>query len=159
MLTKMAGPAHFCTLNHKHSLDLAKPLPKWLITVSTVRVLEATLLRQDLLRTPKGGFHMPLWLLARMERDIFLWRNKFSLSDADYFEFWIDPVRLAIKRLKSLTKSKTLSPEYIDSTRLERHYLKSVVKGILPKLDSLQTLLVQLSVEENPQRINAWLKI
>jgi hypothetical protein len=46
---------------------------------------------------------MPLWFVAETERNTFLWRQGFSLSDVERFEFWVDLPVLIEKRRKQLS--------------------------------------------------------
>jgi len=55
------------------------------------------------------NFH-PIWFLAETERNVFLWRNGFSLANHDEFEFWLKPRELIEKRLTQLERSTLDNP-------------------------------------------------
>lgn len=55
------------------------------------------------------NFH-PVWFLAETERNVFLWRNGFSLANHDEFEFWINPRKLIEKRLSHIERTSQENP-------------------------------------------------
>ncbi len=158
MHTKMAGPAHFCTFRPKNTLNLRQKLPDRLVNISTLTLLERDLIRTKKALRPGTPLHLPFWFLARMERDIFLWKNRLSVADAEHFDFWLDPVRLAIKRLRALKSPHHLEAASADATKLERRYVKSVIKALLPKLPIIQALTQKVAAE-NDSRPAVWLLI
>lgn len=154
----MTGPVHFCTFRPKNTLELSRPLPERVINISTLTLAERDLIKSRRVVRPPSALHLPFWFLARMERDIFLWRNRLSVADAELFDYWLDPVRLAIKRLRSLRSPQHLQSTSADSTRLEKIYIKSVIKALLPKLSKLQVLTQRVAAESDP-RPAVWLMI
>lgn len=52
----------------------------------------------------------PLWFLAETERNIYLWRQGYSIEDQHLFSFWIDIRALIAKRKSQLHKTKGSNP-------------------------------------------------
>jgi len=86
--------AHFCT----DLRTFAQDIPPAAILLDFLRPLETALLDKDFLNESPGHLFYPLWFVAEIERNVFLWRNGFSLSDHVNFEFWVDMERLISKR-------------------------------------------------------------
>jgi len=87
----------------KHQIDNA-------VLADILKTLEQELQSRGLLPTPDLDSFHPLWFLAETERNIFLWRNGFSLIQQDEFEFWVDLEALIQKRLAQLTQPDTANP-------------------------------------------------
>jgi len=92
----------------------------------------------------------PLWFLANLERDVFLWRSGRSVADKREFEFWINPHTLIQKRTDQLTSSgRVLFPQTLfgssgndsESVQDEIDYLEELGD----KLSSVQNHLEALS--------------
>jgi hypothetical protein len=72
------------------------------LLLDILKTLEASLQQRGHLKFYKElGIH-PLWFIAENERNIYLWRHGYSLSDLSKFEFWVDIENIAIKRIRQL---------------------------------------------------------
>lgn len=93
-------------------------IPSEAVLLETLKLVELRLQRKGLLPHSKeeqhAGWH-PLWFVAETERNIFLWRNGHSLSEADRFEFWVNPHRLITKRLAHLKFKEYGTPSIPES--------------------------------------------
>lgn len=108
-------------------------IPSQAALLEVLKGTETRLQERGLLRY-KGSGH-PLWFVAEMERNVYLWRNGHSLAEQERFEFWIDAPRLIEKRLGTLERATAenpftnplwgLSPEPGDPEH-EQEYLRSL---------------------------------
>ncbi|MFM1848004.1 MAG: hypothetical protein RL417_1478 [Pseudomonadota bacterium] len=84
--------------------------PKDTVLDQVLKTVEIQLQNKGLLSGfDPENFH-PVWFLAETERNVFLWRNGFSLADHDDFEFWLRPRELIEKRLGQLERSGIENP-------------------------------------------------
>jgi len=87
-----------------------KPLPKTGALLDLWKKFECRLIERKMVVDPVELGCNPLWFLAETERNIFLWRNKSSISQVSEYNFWIDLKRLASKRLAQLENSDKENP-------------------------------------------------
>lgn len=64
--------------------------------------MEARLQERGLLPPATGPSFSFLWFIAETERNVFLWRNGYSIAQADEFDFWVSVPDLIQKRLNQL---------------------------------------------------------
>ena len=104
-----------------------------------------------------------MWFLAETERNVYLWRNGYSLDQQDEFEFWIDLPALIEKRLKQLASFDSenafmnplwgLSIADKDTVNKEERYLKSLfelIEQVKTHLEALSVAAAQVSREISP---------
>ncbi len=139
-----------------------QPLPSGAVHLAMVRVLETELDKRDLL-DEKPDVLNPLWFLAETERNVYLWRNGYSLDQQDDFEFWIDLPALIQKRLKQLKSFDSENPFMNplwglsiadkDTVMREERYLKSLfelIEQVKAHLEALSVAAAQVSREISP---------
>ena len=137
-------------------------LPTGAVHLAMVRVLETKLEKRNLIEE-KPELLNPLWFLAETERNVFLWRNGYSLDQQDQFEFWIDLPALIEKRLKQLSSFDSENPFMNplwglsiadkDTVHKEERYLRSLldlVEKIKAHLEALSVAAAQVSREISP---------
>lgn len=81
-------------------------LPRSSVLLGVLKSLENEFQRRGLVN--RVGH--PLWFLAETERNVFLWRNGYSLENVKDFEFWIEPDKLIKKRLQQLENPEIGNP-------------------------------------------------
>lgn len=117
----------------KISESAQKP-PADAVTIDVLKMMELHLQRRGLIPESVGSAFRYLWFVAETERNVFLWRNGLSISDAARFEFWIDVAQLIEKRIVQLERKQEDNP-FInplwgsaepnpESSEKERHYLE-----------------------------------
>lgn len=139
-----------------------QPLPTGAVHLAMVRVLETELEKRNLL-DEKPDLLNPLWFLAETERNVYLWRNGYSLDQQDEFEFWIDLPALIQKRLKQLESFDSENPFMNplwglsiadkDTVTREERYLKSLfelIGQVKAHLEALSVAAAQVSREISP---------
>lgn len=125
-----------------HKFVHSGELPERALLLDSIKPLEIELQRRNLTQTLGTGLVHPLWFIAETERNVFLWRNGFSLSDEIYFEFWIDIDGLIQKRGKQLEAKGMDNPfmntmwggcdEASGSEDAEGAYLASLREALAP---------------------------
>lgn len=114
------------------------------VLIDALKALESELQSKEMLPAPNDAELHPLWFVAETERNVFLWRNGYSLAQADEFEFWIDWRALIEKRLAQIELQDPQNP-FVNP-------LWSVVGGAPDPeverayLEQLSTLLEELDV-------------
>jgi hypothetical protein len=108
------------------------------ILLEVLKTLETQIRSRNLLHSVHSFPFHPLWFQAENERNVFLWREGFSIIQKDEFEFWIDVPALIKKREKALinsTYNHPLSnpnwPSMSDATQaieIETKYLNEIAK-------------------------------
>ncbi len=114
---------------------------KGCVPLSAMKTLETQLQKRGITKTNPVNLASPLWFIAETERNVFLWRNGFSLADADNFEFWVDVEALVNKRLRAQQQADADNPfhngfwstESIDGENLreERAYFEQIVDAVV----------------------------
>ncbi len=94
---------------HTHRNEIPK-IPENGVQLTLFKTFENRLIDRGLLPRPQDMNLNPLWFLGETERNIFLWRNKRSINDADQFSFWLDVKKLASKRLAQIENSDIHNP-------------------------------------------------
>ena len=142
------------------------PLPAGAVHIHLVKILETELQKKQLLDA-KTDVLNPLWFLAETERNVFLWRNGFSLEQEDEFDFWIDLPALIQKRLNQLSSFDTENPFMNplwglsiadgDTVKREEQYLKSLfrlVTEVQVHLEALSLAAAVVAREISPNEEN-----
>jgi len=80
------------------------------ILLDVLKTLENEVRKRNLLATVHSYPFHPLWFQAENERNVFLWREGFSIIQKDDFEFWIDVNTLIEKRRQALRNSSYNHP-------------------------------------------------
>lgn len=117
----------------KLSESAQKP-PSDAVTIEVLKMMELHLQRRGLIPESVGSAFRYLWFVAETERNVFLWRNGLSISDASRFEFWIDVAELIEKRISQLDRGCEDNP-FInplwgsaeptrEASEKEKHYLE-----------------------------------
>ncbi len=112
-------------------------LPPCSILINYVKTLEIELRKRRLIGSHALDSFNPLWFLAQTERDVYLWRHGFSITQQHEFEFWVDLPGLIKKREQQLGIADLDNPftnpdwsltQGVDSANLdqEMEYLKSL---------------------------------
>lgn len=156
-LTKLVGELY--KSEHSSTNDAHK-LPEIGVLLSLFRTFENRLIERDFLPSPQTYGFNPLWFLGETEQNIYLWRHKSSINDANKFHFWLDVKKLASKRLAQLERrdeeNPFLNPLWTqttngpDSIEAERHYIVELLKLFAPAephltaLSAVQTLVATL---------------
>lgn len=78
------------------------------LALDNLKQFEEALLSKGILHK-RGNFN-PIWFLAEMERNVYLWRTGNSIQDSDDFTFWVQPRKLISKRLHQLESSDSENP-------------------------------------------------
>lgn len=100
----------------------------------------------------------PLWFLANLERDLFLWRSGRSVADKREFEFWVNPHALIQKRIDQLCGSgRVLFPQSLfgsnsddsDTIRDEIDYLEELGDRLSSVQNHLEALSSAISIVLN----------
>ena len=78
------------------------------ILLDVLKTLETEIRTRNLFSSVHSFPFHPLWFQAENERNIFLWRNGFSIIEKDEFEFWVDIPSL-IKKRKDALKNATFN--------------------------------------------------
>ncbi len=95
----------------EHASDSISPkFPRTGILLSVTKTFETRLIEKGILKIPNEGNFNPLWFLAETERNVYLWRNKQSLTNRDDYIFWLDINRLISKRLSQLENIDLQNP-------------------------------------------------
>lgn len=112
----MINPQQFapaCAFLHKNVQEKGLPLsaiPETAIFADVLKTLETRLQLKGLLDSVRCSAFNPVWFLVETERNVFLWRCGYSLSQQSDFEFWVDVPRLIRKRLVQLEASDATNP-------------------------------------------------
>lgn len=85
-------------------------IPVTAILADILKTFEMQLIQKGILTSPPPGVSNPIWFLAEVEQNIFLWRSGYSIGDRDNFEFWIDIPALIKKRLNQLNNRDYENP-------------------------------------------------
>ena len=119
--------------------------PKDTVLDQVLKTVEIQLQKRELLAGFEPEQFHPVWFLAETERNVFLWRNGFSLADHDDFEFWLRPRELIEKRLAQIERNAAANPfstplwgsELGEAVprRAEREYLGSFL-ALLEKVEA-----------------------
>ena len=88
---------------------LCPKLSEGCVLLGILRAVETDLRKRKVLANTQPGT-LPLWFLAETERNIFLWRNNQSISDAPLYTFWIDVPALINKRRAQLQRADEADP-------------------------------------------------
>jgi len=105
-MTSPVLSAQFGTLMDNFVHDI----PQSAILLDFIRPLESALIGRDFLSHTPGDTFYPLWFIAELERNTFLWRNGFSLANKVNFEFWVEVDQLIEKRQKLLGREQGPNP-------------------------------------------------
>lgn len=128
-MVQTTPPDPFCIPASKNVQPsaLSAPLPPHAILLDTLRGVEQRLQTKGMLRLTTQ--QQPLWFLAEQERNEFLWRRGYSLTDSSQFDFWVDLPRLVQRRISQIQAADGL--RLGDSlSQGERQYLESLVQAI-----------------------------
>lgn len=119
--------------------------PKDTVLDQVLKTVEIQLQGRGLLAGFDPEHFHPVWFLAETERNVFLWRNGFSLADLDDFEFWLRPRELIEKRFGQIERTSGSNPllnpawgsELAEAAprRAEREYLASFL-SVLKKVEA-----------------------
>ena len=155
--------------NVQNLVKNVQQLPERTMLADVIQSLESSLREKGLLPQPQQQNFFPLWFLVETERNIFLWRNGFSLIQQDEFEFWIDLPGLVEKRLQQLdgfqSDNPFLNPLWDShqgdsaSTKDEREYLEAFIEltktmeGHLHALSRVGSTVMQECVDEERQMV------
>lgn len=156
-LTKLVGELY--KSEHSSRID-SQNLPEIGVLLSLFRTFENRLIEREFLPSPSTYSFNPIWFLGETEQNVYLWRHKFSLNDADKFHFWLDVKKLASKRLAQLERREEenpfLNPLWSQSTNgpdgreAERRYIIELLKLFAPAephltaLSAVQTLVATI---------------
>jgi hypothetical protein len=97
--------------NEHYRTNLNKPEPfeapvaspgEGTILLDVLKTLETQIRTRNLLHGVHSFPFHPLWFQAENERNVFLWREGFSIIQKDEFEFWVDVPALIKKRQRAL---------------------------------------------------------
>ena len=116
-------------------------MPDQALLLDTIKPLEIELQKRRIIESSLGSTPVhPLWFIAETERNVFLWRNGFSLSHGEYFECWVDMNRLVEKRLGQLKRNDPNNPvsnshfdeieEIGEASTVEAQYLMAFKEAI-----------------------------
>jgi len=147
----MISPQPFADLNiqaYKTVQTNSKALceiPESALLADVLRTLETQLQAKALVNSFRSGTFNPIWFLVETERNIFLWRNGYSLSRQCDFEFWVDLPALIAKRIRQIESGDPSNPfvnpygdwnnSHADSLlsealKEEKEYLKSFLRSL-----------------------------
>lgn len=90
--------------------DGAQKPPSDAVTLDVLKLMELHLQNRGLIPASVGTTFRYLWFVAETERNVFLWRNGLSISDAAHFEFWIEVSDLIEKRILQLDRKEEDNP-------------------------------------------------
>lgn len=85
-------------------------LPENGFLLSFIKRFELSLCERGLLPPLRGNSFNPIWFLAEMERNIYLWRRGLSIDNATDYLFWLDIRSLVTKRLNLLEQNNKDNP-------------------------------------------------
>lgn len=158
---------------YKNEQPAAREMPKIPhegILLNLFRTFESRLIEKCLLPCPQNLGLNPLWFLGETERNVFLWRNKKSIKDAEQYSFWLDVKKLISKRLAQLEASDPANPflnplwgstsNNFDSHDSEQHYLTELLKLYVPAeahlaaISAVQALVYSISDSSGEPRFN-----
>jgi hypothetical protein len=138
-------------------------IPQEGVLLSLFRTFENRLIERQMLPDPQSSGFNPIWFLGETERNIFLWRNKKSIKDADDYAFWLDVRKLISKRLAQLENSNPdnpfLNPLWgcpsgtLDNCPNEKRYLSEFLKlygPAEPHLAAISAVQALVITAENP---------
>jgi hypothetical protein len=114
-------------------------LPSNSILLGVLKSLESEFQRRGL--TQRTGH--PLWFLAETERNVFLWRNGYSLENVKDFEFWIEPEKLINKRLLQLENPGIGNP-FVNTGYASESSNPDVLQQEVDYLEDLSSRLVKI---------------
>lgn len=120
--TNAAKPIHKSVFINEHADTKNEHLH---IPISSLKCLEEELIKKELLslRSP-----FPLWFLAETERNIYLWKNGQSIIDKEKYDFVVDPLKLAEKRIHKLKLSVRDEENPFFDGEQELQYLEEFVR-------------------------------
>lgn len=140
-------------------------IPQDGVLLTLFRTFENRLIARHLLPDPQSSGFNPIWFLGETERNIFLWRNKKSIKDADGYAFWLDVRKLISKRLSQLENSNPENPFLnplwgspsgtLDNCPNEKSYLSEFLKLYGPAephlaaISAVQTLVATVDNHNN----------
>jgi hypothetical protein len=158
---------------YKNEQPSAREVPKIPhdgVLLNLFRTFESRLIEKCLLPCPQSLGLNPLWFLGETERNVFLWRNKKSIKDAEEYSFWLDVKKLISKRLAQLEASDPENPflnplwgstsHNTDNHNSERRYLTELLKLYIPAeahlaaISAVQALVSTISDPHGEPRFN-----
>jgi len=145
-------------------------VPQEGVLLNLFRTFENRLIEKCLLPPPQNAGINPLWFLGETERNVFLWRNKKSIKDAESYSFWLDVRKLISKRLAQLENKDPENPflhplwgstaQHTDGRDSERHYLTELLRLYVPAeahlaaISAVQALVSTISSTEGDPKYN-----
>lgn len=112
MVTSLNGAPGPCSVDKivQRLSDSEQKPPVNAVTIDVLKLMELHLQQRGLIPESVGSAFRYLWFLAETERNIFLWRNGLSISDAENFEFWVNVPALIHKRVRQLELADMENP-------------------------------------------------
>ena len=92
--------------NEQNSVQSLPEIPDCALLLDILKTMESQFQKRGFLPHSNKGAIQPLWFIAEHERNLYLWRNGYSLNELDQFEFWVDIEYLAQKRIYYLEMLK-----------------------------------------------------
>ena len=137
----------------QESYSSVSELPEGLLLLDSLKTLETDLQRRNLLDQPSTKQIHSLWFLSETERNIFLWRNGFSLIDLEKFEFWVDINNLIEKRINQINNFDPDNPffnslwgfansskDFLEQELRYIHSFTDLMKAIINHASALSTV-------------------
>ncbi len=97
------------TLNNAPQIA-SQVIPESGLLMSYMKKFENTLTHRGLLPALHTNTFNPIWFLAEMEQNIYLWRKGLSIDNLNDYYFWLDPKILISKRLTQLENKDITNP-------------------------------------------------